>query len=119
MLIGGVLFVTLHGVSDVGIYGLLAGKVAAYSAQHEHGLSYTLYLLTFAVSEGGDGACELAHRHDTDRRPIAGARSTSCHFRCHPRPFLGIREVVPTPRTHVCRAYRMGGAGFEPATSCL
>jgi predicted membrane channel-forming protein YqfA (hemolysin III family) len=33
VLIGGVLFVTLHGVSDVGIYGLLAGEVAAYSAQ--------------------------------------------------------------------------------------
>jgi hypothetical protein len=54
VLIGGVLFVTLHGVSDVGIYGLLAGKVAAYSAQHEQGLSYTLYLLTFALDSVGD-----------------------------------------------------------------
>jgi hypothetical protein len=54
VLIGGVLFVTLHGVSDVGIYGLLAGKVAAYSAQQEHGLSYTLYLLTFALDSVGD-----------------------------------------------------------------
>jgi len=54
VLIGGVLFVTLHGVSDVGIYGLLAGKVAAYSAQHEPGLSYTLYLLTFALDSVGD-----------------------------------------------------------------
>lgn len=54
VLIGGVLFVTLHGVSDVGIYGLLAGKVAAYSAQHEHGLSYALYLLTFALDSVGD-----------------------------------------------------------------
>jgi hypothetical protein len=54
VLIGGVLFVTLHGVSDVGIYGLLAGKVAAYSASHEHGLSYTLYLLTFALDSVGD-----------------------------------------------------------------
>jgi hypothetical protein len=54
VLIGGVLFVTLHGVSDVGIYGLLAGKVAAYSAQHDHGLSYTLYLLTFALDSVGD-----------------------------------------------------------------
>ena len=54
MLIGGVLFVALHGVSDVGIYGLLAGKVAAYSAQQEHGLSYTLYLLTFALDSVGD-----------------------------------------------------------------
>jgi hypothetical protein len=54
LLIGGVLFVTLHGVSDVGIYGLLAGKVAAYSAQHDPGLSYTLYLLTFALDSVGD-----------------------------------------------------------------
>jgi hypothetical protein len=54
VLIGGVLFVALHGVSDVGIYGLLAGKVAAYSAQQEHGLSYTLYLLTFALDSVGD-----------------------------------------------------------------
>jgi hypothetical protein len=54
VLIGGVLFVTLHGVSDVGIYGLLAGKVAAYSAQQQHGLSYTLYLLTFALDSVGD-----------------------------------------------------------------
>jgi hypothetical protein len=54
VLIGGVLFVTLHGISDVGIYGLLAGKVAAYSAQHDHGLSYMLYLLTFALDSVGD-----------------------------------------------------------------
>jgi Domain of unknown function (DUF4386) len=54
VLIGGVLFVTLHGVSDVGIYGLLAGKVAAYSAHQEHGLSYMLYLLTFALDSVGD-----------------------------------------------------------------
>jgi len=54
VLVGGVLFVALHGVSDVGIYGLLAGKVAAYSAQHEPGLSYTLYLLTYALDSVGD-----------------------------------------------------------------
>src|SRR6266550_3891629 len=50
----GVVFVTLHGVSDVGIYGLLAGKVAAYSAQYEQGLAYTLYLLTFSLDSVGD-----------------------------------------------------------------
>jgi hypothetical protein len=59
VLIGGVLFVTLHGVSDVGIYGLLAGKVAAYSAQQEHGLAYTLYLLTFALDSVGDVFCSF------------------------------------------------------------
>jgi hypothetical protein len=54
VLVGGVLFVALHGVSDVGIYGLLAGKVAAYAAQHDQGLAYTLYLLTFALDSVGD-----------------------------------------------------------------
>ena len=56
VLIGGVLFVTLHGVSDIGITGLLGAKVglAAYSAAHDPGLSYALYLLTFALDSVGD-----------------------------------------------------------------
>jgi hypothetical protein len=54
VLIGGVLLVTLHGVSDIGIYGLLGGKLATYGAQHDQGLSYTLYLLTFALDSVGD-----------------------------------------------------------------
>jgi Domain of unknown function (DUF4386) len=54
VLIGGVLLVALHGVSDVGIYGLLGGKLATYAAQHDQGLSYTLYLLTFALDSVGD-----------------------------------------------------------------
>jgi Domain of unknown function (DUF4386) len=54
VLIGGVLLVALHGVSDVGIYGLLGGKLATYGAQHDQGLSYTLYLLTFALDSVGD-----------------------------------------------------------------
>ena len=41
-------------VSDIGIYGLLGGKIAAYAAHHEQGLSYTLYLLTFALDSVGD-----------------------------------------------------------------
>jgi hypothetical protein len=51
---GGVLFVTLHSVSDVGITGMLGAKVASYSAHHDVGLSYTLYLLTFALDSVGD-----------------------------------------------------------------
>jgi hypothetical protein len=54
VLIGGVLFVTLHGVSDIGITGMLGAKVAAYSATHDPGLSYALYLLTFALDSVGD-----------------------------------------------------------------
>jgi hypothetical protein len=54
VLIGGVLLVALHGVSDVGMYGLLGGKLATYAAPAEHGLSYTLYLLTFALDSVGD-----------------------------------------------------------------
>jgi hypothetical protein len=51
VLVGGVLMVALHGVSDVGIYGLLGGKLVSYGDQ---GLSYTLYLLTFALDSVGD-----------------------------------------------------------------
>ena len=48
------LLIPLHGVSDVGIYGLLGGKIATYAAQHDQGISYTLYLLTFALDSVGD-----------------------------------------------------------------
>jgi hypothetical protein len=51
VLVGGVLLVALHGVSDVGIYGLIGGKLATY---HDEGISYTLYLLTFALDSVGD-----------------------------------------------------------------
>jgi hypothetical protein len=51
---GGALFVALHATSDIGITGLLGAKVAAYSAAHDPGLSYTLYLLTFAIDSVGD-----------------------------------------------------------------
>jgi hypothetical protein len=54
VLIGGVLLVALHAVSDIVIYGLLGGKLATYAAQHDQGLSYTLYLLTFALDSVGD-----------------------------------------------------------------
>lgn len=54
VLVGGVLFITLHGVSDIGITGLVGAKVAAYSAVHDPGLSYALYLLTFALDSVGD-----------------------------------------------------------------
>jgi hypothetical protein len=54
VLIGGVLLVALHAVSDIGIYGLLGGKLATYAALHDQGLSYTLYLLTFALDSVGD-----------------------------------------------------------------
>lgn len=50
-LVGGVLLVALHGVSDIGIYGLLGGKLATYG---DEGISYTLYLLTFALDSVGD-----------------------------------------------------------------
>ncbi len=54
VLLGGLLMIALHAVSDVGIYGLLAGKLASYGVQHDPGLSYTLYLLTYAVDSVGD-----------------------------------------------------------------
>ena len=51
---GGILFVSLHAISDIGITGLLGAKLAAYGAQHDHGLSYALYLMTFALDSVGD-----------------------------------------------------------------
>ena len=54
VLVGGVLFITLHAVSDIGITGLLGAKLATYSYRHDPGLSYTLYLLTYAIDSVGD-----------------------------------------------------------------
>jgi hypothetical protein len=54
VLVGGVLFLTLHAVSDIGITGVLGGKLAIYGEQHDQGLSYGLYLTTFAVDSVGD-----------------------------------------------------------------
>jgi hypothetical protein len=54
LLVGGALFVALHAVSDVGIYGLLGGKLASFGAQHDHSVSYTLYLMTYALDSVAD-----------------------------------------------------------------
>ena len=54
ILVGGVLFVALHAVSDIGITGLRGAKLASFGYQHDQGLSYTLYLMTFALDSVGD-----------------------------------------------------------------
>jgi hypothetical protein len=54
VLAGGMLFVALHAVSDIGITGLLGAKLATFGAQHDQGLSYALYLMTFALDSVGD-----------------------------------------------------------------
>jgi hypothetical protein len=54
VLAGGVLFVALHAVSDVGITGLVGAKLASFGSQHDQGVSYTLYLMTFALDSVGD-----------------------------------------------------------------
>jgi Domain of unknown function (DUF4386) len=55
VLMGGVLFVTLHAVSDIGITGLVGSKlVKELSPQHDHSIFYALYLLTFAIESVGD-----------------------------------------------------------------
>jgi hypothetical protein len=60
VLVGGVLFVTLHAISDVGITGMLGAKVASYSAAHDQGLSFSLYYLTYALDSVGDMFGSLA-----------------------------------------------------------
>jgi Domain of unknown function (DUF4386) len=54
LVVGGVVFVALHAVSDVGIYGLLVGKVALFGTHHDQGISYTLYLMTYALDSVAD-----------------------------------------------------------------
>ena len=54
VLVGGVLFITLHAVSDIGITGLVGAKLASYGAQHDPGVPYALYLTTFALESVGD-----------------------------------------------------------------
>jgi hypothetical protein len=54
VLVGGVLFVTLHAVSDIGITGLVGAKLASFGTQHDQGVSYALYLMTFALDSVGD-----------------------------------------------------------------
>jgi hypothetical protein len=60
VLVGGVLFVALHAVSDIGLTGLLGAKLAAFSDQHDQGLSYALYLVTYALDSVGDVFGSLA-----------------------------------------------------------
>ena len=54
MLVGGVLFITLHAVSDIGITGLVGAKLASFGSQHDPGIPYTLYLTTYALESVGD-----------------------------------------------------------------
>ena len=51
VLSGGALFVALHAVSDIGIIGALGAKLAS---QHDPGVAYTLYLMTFGLDSAGD-----------------------------------------------------------------
>ena len=60
MLVGGALFIALHAVSDIGITGLLGAKLASYGYQHDQGVVYTLYLVTYALDSVGDVFGSLA-----------------------------------------------------------
>lgn len=60
VLVGGVLFVTLHAVSDIGITGMLGARVASYSAAHDQGISFSLYYLTYALDSVADVFVSLA-----------------------------------------------------------
>lgn len=60
VLVGGVLFVAMHAVSDIGITGLLGAKLASFGYQHDQGLSYMLYLVTYALDSVGDVFGSLA-----------------------------------------------------------
>ncbi|HBW18611.1 MAG TPA: hypothetical protein DEH11_06150, partial [Actinobacteria bacterium] len=40
VLTGGALFIALHAVSDIGIFGLLGAKLASFGFHHDQGVSY-------------------------------------------------------------------------------
>jgi hypothetical protein len=54
VLVGGALFIALHAISDIGIFGLLGAKLASFGSQHDQGVSYTLYLMTYGLDSVGD-----------------------------------------------------------------
>jgi hypothetical protein len=54
VLVGGALFVALHAVSDIGITGSLGAKLASFGFQHDQGLAYMLYLMTYGLDSVGD-----------------------------------------------------------------
>jgi hypothetical protein len=54
VLAGGALFVALHAVSDIAITGALGAKLAVFESQHDPGMAYTLYLMTFGLDSVGD-----------------------------------------------------------------
>ena len=54
VLVGGVLFIALHAVSDIGITGLVGAKIASFGYRHDPVVAYTLYLMTYALESVGD-----------------------------------------------------------------
>ncbi len=54
VLTGGALFIALHAVSDIGIFGLLGAKLASFGFHHDQGVSYALYLVTYGLDSVGD-----------------------------------------------------------------
>jgi hypothetical protein len=60
VVVGGVLFAALHAVSDIGITGLLGAKLASFGSQHDPGIAYALYLITYALDSVGDVFGSLA-----------------------------------------------------------
>ena len=54
VLIGGVLFVTLHAVPDIGIAGLLGAKLAAHGPPNDQSVVYALYLVVYGLQSAGD-----------------------------------------------------------------
>lgn len=54
VLLGGVLFIALHAVSDIGINGFLGAKLASVGSRSDQGVAYTLYLMTYALDSVGD-----------------------------------------------------------------
>ena len=60
VLAGGVLFIALHAVSDIGINSFLGAKLTSVGPHHVQGVAYTLYLMTYGLDSVGDVFGSLA-----------------------------------------------------------
>ena len=94
VLAGGTLFIALHAVSDIGIFGLLGAKLASFGSQHDQGVSYTLYLMTYGLDSVGDVFGQAEPYSRTPRDGKGSFRSTLRADPCRPGE-PGVAQRVP------------------------
>ena len=108
VLAGGTLFIALHAVSDIGIFGLLGAKLASFGSQHDQGVSgHTLYLVTYGLDSVGDvfGSLFRFRGRRAGDRGAAYCRAGWGGFRSSPESCSSSRpsaSAASSPRSGPC-----------------